>query len=467
MKTKSEVVKRWEKLLVKTRLVKTRLGRKGLDVPDGRSPFEKDADRIIFSSAFRRLQDKTQVFPLSGSDYVRTRLTHSIEVSVVGRSLGTITGLQLKEKGHLPEDISPADIGAIVASACLAHDIGNPPFGHSGEDAIQHWFKTSSIAKRLKRRFNKKETADFSRYEGNAAAFRVLTQLLHPDSPGLQLTHATLAAIAKYPAEVGLGQNKAPARASEKKYSFFQTEKRLFTEVATAVGLVKKNQSRLAWFRHPLAFLAEAADDICYLIVDFEDAFRFKLITFDVLCTFFKAIIADPGIDKRMELIHSEDDKSQYLRARAISVLVQQTAGLFMHMESDILDGQFDKALTEHIPSAAKLVEIRSMMKANVYSTQSIIQVEIAGFEVIAGLLNVFCESAEDIALNHKKKPLGEASPLSRKIIQLMPDHFMNENKINKLRPYDRTMLIVDFVAGMTDSFAINLYKRVKGISIN
>jgi dGTPase len=462
MKTKPEIVKQWEKLLVKTRL-----GRNGPDVPDGRSPFERDSDRIIFSSAFRRLQDKTQVFPLSGSDYVRTRLTHSIEVSVVGRSLGTITGLQLKEKGRLPDGISPADIGAIVASACLAHDIGNPPFGHSGEDAIQHWFNTSSIAKRLKLGFKKKEIADFSRYEGNATGFRVLTRLLHPDSPGLQLTHATLAAIAKYPAEVGLGPNKSAAGASEKKYGFFQTEKSFFTKVATAVGLIRKNQSRLAWYRHPLAFLAEAADDICYLIVDFEDAFRFKLIPFDRLCIAFKEIIADSDIDKKMESIHSEDNKSQYLRARAIGVLVQETAVLFMKMERDILEGKFDKALTEHIPSAAKLAAIRSLMKANVYSTQSIIQVEVAGFEVIAGLLDAFCDSAEDIALNHKKKPSGDASPLSRKIIQLIPSQLISEDKIKNLRSYERTMLIVDFVAGMTDSFAINLYKKVKGISIN
>ena len=246
-----------------------------------RTAFQVDHDRIVFSSAFRRLQDKTQVFPLAESDFVRTRLTHSMEVSCVGRSLGTRVG-EIICKKHALEGLHPSDFGAIVAAASLAHDVGNPPFGHSGEDAIRHWFDTSPAAAAAKRNFTNAELADFHRYEGNAHAFRVVSVLQMSDNAGgMQLTCAALGALAKYPIESDTaGESAGYAGSSAKKFNFFQAEKSLFAEVAEQTGLIRRSEKAAWWCRHPLAFLVEAADDICYHLIDFEDAYRHDLISY-------------------------------------------------------------------------------------------------------------------------------------------------------------------------------------------
>src|SRR3954467_3450566 len=259
----------WAQLLCADRL---RLDRPGIPAPP-RSPFQIDSDRIIFSSAFRRLQDKTQVFPLADNDYVRTRLTHSLEVASVGRSLGARVGDHLCQ-AHFPGgEIHASDIGAIVSAAALAHDLGNPPFGHSGEDAIRHWFTTSPVAQAARKEFTKAEKKDFECFEGNAQGFRIITRLQMPDNPGLRLTYATLAAFTKYPRASRLPV-KPEGGASAKKFGFFQSEAPFFEEVAVRTGLDQRVPGAAWWCRHPLAFLVEAADDICYRLVDFEDGFR-------------------------------------------------------------------------------------------------------------------------------------------------------------------------------------------------
>ncbi|MFA5265715.1 MAG: dNTP triphosphohydrolase [Opitutaceae bacterium] len=260
-----------------------------------RSPWQIDYDRIVFSSAFRRLQDKTQVFPLSDSDYIRTRLTHSLEVSTVARTLGTIAGAVILERhGHelvlnndqrLPLNavVTPGDIGAILAAAALAHDLGNPPFGHSGEDAVRHWFETSRKLRQTRMRLSAAQRADMRNWEGNAQGFRILTllQLYRAEGGGMRLTHSTLATFCKYPTQ-SLDALGKEAPASRKKFGVFQSELTQFQAVANATGLLRqKSGARVTWCRHPLAFLMEAADDVCYRIVDLEDGYRVGCIPFE------------------------------------------------------------------------------------------------------------------------------------------------------------------------------------------
>ncbi len=273
----------WEQLLSRKLLCDEKPVKQNLN--DGRSPFQRDFDRIVFSSAFRRLQDKTQVFPLPESDFVHTRLTHSFEVSCVGRSLGTLIGSKIIQRHkELKEQYSHFHLGEIVAAACLAHDIGNPPFGHSGEDAISEYFKNGD-GKQFKEKLTELQWNDLTKFEGNAQGFRLLTKLQNPKiKGGLRLTCATLAAFTKYPKESFTIDNTNADGKSKlyKKFGFFQPEKELFSEVAGEVGLNKKlnKQKYLWWERHPLAFLVEAADDICYRIMDLEDGYHLRTAFF-------------------------------------------------------------------------------------------------------------------------------------------------------------------------------------------
>src|SRR4051812_20139828 len=268
-----------------------RLGVASSGAPDAaRSPFQIDSDRIIFSSAFRRLQDKTQVFPLADNDYVRTRLTHSLEVASVGRSLGARVGDAICKKHFPGGEIHASDVGAIVWAASLAHDLGNPPFGHSGEDAIRHWFTTSARAQEARASFTEAEVRDLECFEGNAQGFRIIARLQMPDNPGLRLTYATLAAFTKYP-RASVLPVATNGGSSTKKFGFFQSESELFEQVATGTGLLRRNPEALWWSRHPLAFLVEAADDICYRLVDFEDGFRLKHLSYKEVHDCFQAVI--------------------------------------------------------------------------------------------------------------------------------------------------------------------------------
>ena len=272
----------WEKLLSRNRIGEPL--NEDVQSLNGRSDFQRDFDRIVFCSAFRRLQDKTQVFPLPESDFVHTRLTHSLEVSCVGRSLGNFVGEKiLQRRKKLRSLFTQFHFGEIVAAACLAHDIGNPPFGHSGEDAIAEYFKSGNGIQ-YKNILNKKQWSDISKFEGNAQGFRLVTKLQNQyNKGGLRLTYAVLGALTKYPKESFT--SSAAERVSNNIYSkfgFFQSEKNLFKEVAQAVQLETKVSStnNLWWNRHPLAFLVEAADDICYRIMDLEDGFRLGLLSF-------------------------------------------------------------------------------------------------------------------------------------------------------------------------------------------
>lgn len=430
---------------------------------DGRSQFQRDFDRIVFSSSFRRLQDKTQVFPLPESDFVHTRLTHSFEVSCVGRSLGTlIGGTIIKRHKELKEEYLHFHLGEIVAAACLAHDIGNPPFGHSGEDAISEYFKNGD-GKQFKEKLTELQYNDLIKFEGNAQGFRLLTKLQNPKiKGGLRLTCATLAAFTKYPKESFTPDGKLISTGKSKlykKFGFFQSEKDLFTEVAGETGLdkISNKQKYLWWERHPLAFLVEAADDICYRIMDLEDGYHLGLLSFketeDLLLPFTKGLKLNHYNDR------DENDKIGYLRAKSISSIVNKLSEVFLDEENNILEGKLENDLISFLPFGDVLDDIQKISVEKIYSFTSVVEREAAGYEVIGGLLDAFIKAANEAAET-------KISPKSKTLLKLLPKQFLGSGDQPEKDLYSRLLNITDFISGMTDSFAVSLYRKIKGISI-
>lgn len=444
----------WRQLLCADRLG----ARKPAPNDAARSPFQIDSDRIVFSSAFRRLQDKTQVFPLADNDFVRTRLTHSLEVASIGRSLGSLVGAEIVKRHALAPDFHASDIGAIVSAAALAHDLGNPPFGHSGEDAIRSWFKSAAVTESLRDHARSELTAtqraDFEEFEGNAQGFRVITRLQMPDNPGLRLTCATLGAFTKYPrGAVFTGTHRG---VSVKKFGFFDAERASFAEVAEHCGLIARDGG--AWCRHPLAFLVEAADDIAYRLVDFEDGFRLKHLSYEEVRDAFLAVCGDPKDRERADRMVEKKERIAFLRARAIGAAIEQTAAAFLQHDAAMLAGEFDDELLALIPAAEALREIKVKSRETIYATERGVEIEAAGYEVLGYLLDTFHGAADDVARNGKA-----ASRRSAKLLQLVPPQFL----IASERPaYERLLGMTDFVAGMTDSYAVALYRKVRGIAL-
>ena len=446
----------WEKLLTDSRLgEKSQLRSK---VQDGRSEFQKDFDRIVFSPAFRRLQDKTQVFPLPESDFVHTRLTHSLEVSCVGRSLGNLVGeTVIKRNPALQNKFTKFHFGEIVAAACLAHDIGNPPFGHSGEDAIAEYFRSGNGQKFKANIKDEKKWTDLVKYEGNAQGFRIITKLQNPKvKGGLNLTHSTLSAVTKYPRE-SLINNKSSAsqNKSYRKYGFFQAEKDLFKNVATATGLNSlKSEKNYWWCRHPLAFLVEAADDICYRVMDLEDGFRLGLISFRETEELLRPLISKQYLNDYKD--KDEKDRIGYLRAVVLNQLVDELAKVFLDEEKNILLGMFEDDLISKIKRAEALMRIKEISIRKIYKSRSVVEREVAGYEVLGGLLDTFIHS-------YNEAFAGKISAKNKSVFGLLP------NRISEEIPDDlylRLLRIIDFVSGMTDSFAVSLFRKIKGISL-
>ena len=446
----------WERLLSTTRQGKP----PEKDSTVGRSVFQRDFDRIVYSSAFRRLQDKAQVFPLAKSDFVRTRLTHSLEVSCVGRSLGTEFGLRLKDENQIPEGITPGDIGSIVAAACLAHDIGNPPFGHTGESAIGEWFSNTEVGQAAINELNLAQKLDFEKFEGNAQGFRILTRLQNSHNPGLQLTCATLAAFTKYPRGAYLTHGPLDG-VSWKKHGFVDADKNCFSDIATEVGLAKKLGEEDVWVRHPLAYLVEAADDICYRVNDLEDGFRLKHVSLDEAKNLLLSIFDSVAAPTKWKDIETDQDKIGYLRAKAINYLIDQAITYFEKHSSLILGGNLNKSLVECIPSAESLSRIIKISKEKIYKAREVLEIEAAGFQVLGGLLDVFLAATNDVAKNGEKK----ASVKSQTIFHLLPPQFREAPGAPEDQ-YTRTLRVTDFISGMTDSFAVSLYKQLTGISL-
>lgn len=444
----------WERLLSGKRLGKLN---QPVELGGARTPFQRDFDRILFSSAFRRLQDKTQVFPLAKDDYVRTRLTHSLEVSSVGRSLGVMVGDEIiKRNPNLQSiGITAADFGTIVAAAGLAHDIGNPPFGHAGESAIQHWFRSQTADSKFLsgRGLDDVHRADLQCFEGNAQGFRLLTKTETPDQPGgMQLTAAVLGSFVKYP-RLSVASEQAAAGVSGKKFGFVAEDFPRFEEIAKELGLIQKAEN--AWYRHPLAFLMEAADDICYRVMDVEDGFRTGYLSFSEVQPLFASILT--GTDMaRAQTIPLDKHRIEFFRAKAIHIAIEEVVVAFLEREDRILSGTFDDDLMNHIPRADAYREFKTLARKKVYSAAPVVEIEACGFKVIGGLLDVFLNAIDDYASHGR-----ECSLMSTTILKLMP-----EPPSEGMAFYSRVLAVTDFVSGMADSYALRTYQRIHGISL-
>ena len=419
---------------------------------DTRLGFEVDYDRIIFSAAFRSLQDKTQVIPLSKTDFVHNRLTHSLEVSVVGRSLGRLVGKQIiANYPHLQEvhGYQPNDFGAIVAAAALSHDIGNPPFGHSGEKAIGEYFKTGN-GLQYKDQLTEKQWQDLIDFEGNANGFSVLAASREGIEGGLRISYATLGAFMKYPKESL--PKKPTQKICDKKYGFFQSDKAFFVEVANELGLISnKHGNDIGFERHPLAYLVEAADDICYTIIDFEDGINLGLISEEYALEYLIKLVKN-GIDtKKYNELITKEDRISYLRALAIGSLINDAVAVFMENEKAILAGEFPFALMDKSQYKAQMNDIIQISVKNVYQSREVIQKEVMGYKIINNLLDGFCTA-------YNKKENSTASNYDELLLKLLPERFQFQKK----NLYDRLMHICHFVSLLTDGKALELYKTIE-----
>lgn len=461
--TTTDMIMNWLQLLHPRRLGKPAPAA----TADNRNAFQRDFDRIIFSSAFRRLQDKTQVFPLSESDYVRTRLTHSLEASCVGRSLGEMAGAGLLRHGvPLPDGFHPSQTGAIVAAASLAHDIGNPPFGHTGESAIAHWFNADPAGQEVIAGLRKENACaeDFLQFEGNAQGFRVLTRLQHAENHGgMQLTLPTLAAFMKYPRGATLPQRPPAAHKSVKKHGFFRCDAELYEEVAAGLALLRRDAPEPVYARHPLAFLVEAADDICYHVADLEDGFRLKLLTEDETAGALERVISPAGKPRAGGQVRTGQARIEHLRAQAIGALVEQAAEAFLQHHDAILAGTFDDALVEHIPAAEAFGRLFDLAKEKVYPARQVLLIEVAGFNVLGRLVELFLG-----AMNERAAKGKTASLKTDRVLRLLPAQFLaaGDGDIGRMSLYERTLAATDFVSCMTDTYAVALFKKLTGISL-
>ena len=437
----------WEKLLSLKRFGDTKK-RERKDQDETRLGFEVDYDRIIFSSEFRSLQDKTQVVPLSNEDFVHTRLTHSLEVSVVGRSLGRQVGTKILEKFPDLKNTSgyqANDFGAIVAAASLAHDIGNPPFGHSGEKSIGQFF-ISGKGKEFSKELSKKQYQDLCDFEGNANGFKILTQSRIGREGGLRLSYATLGAFVKYPKESL--PIKPTSNVSHKKYGFFQTEVDVFSDIAEELGLNKDETG--SYIRHPLAYLVEAADDICYTIIDFEDGINLGLIEEEFALEYLINLVRDSINTEKYHKLSNTSDRISYLRALSINTLINECVEIFMNNEDQIMQGVFTSSLLDKSKYKAQINDIIKISVENIYESKEVIEKEIAGYNLISVLLESYISAANNMYA-------GNANSYDKLILNLLPGTI----DINKEDLYTRILEICHYIASFSDSQALLVYKKI------
>ncbi|MFT7666691.1 MAG: dGTPase [Patiriisocius sp.] len=442
----------WEQLLS---LKKHGVTNKRLRIEEDptRLGFEVDYDRIIFSQAFRSLQDKTQVIPLSQTSFVHTRLTHSLEVSVVGRSLGRTAGKAILEKHPQLESTHGYhfnDFGAIVAAASLAHDIGNPPFGHSGEKAIGDYF-ANGHGKRFKTTLSKKEYQDLIDFEGNANGFKIVTESKNGVDGGLRLTYATLGAFMKYPKESL--PKKPTSHIADKKFGVFQSEISFFEEVAQEIGLTKRGEKdAVSYNRHPLAFLVEAADDICYTIIDFEDGINLGLIEEEFALEYLIALVKDTIDTGKYHKLSNVKDRLAYLRSMAIGVLIEEAAQIFVANEEAILNGTFTEALLDKSKYQAQINDIIKISVTNVYQSEEVIEKEIAGYKILSVLLDTFTKAVEHY---HQGGAI-------RHYDTLILSHFDASIK-EPQSEYQYIMACCNYVSRLTDGNALQIFQKING----
>jgi len=445
----------WEQLLsLKKQGDITKRLRKEQD--ETRLGFEVDYDRIIFSSAFRSLQDKTQVIPLSKTDFVHTRLTHSLEVSVVGRSLGRQVGKAILEKHpHLKEvhGYQFNDFGAIVAAASLAHDIGNPPFGHSGEKAIGNYFSNGN-GKRFKELLTEKQYQDLVDFEGNANGFKILTQSRSGVEGGLRLSYATLGAFIKYPKE-SLPKKPTP-HICDKKFGVFQSDILSFKEVAEELGMMQRGtNNNLSFHCHPLAFLVEAADDICYTIIDFEDGINLGLIEEEFALEYLINLVRDTINTSKYNLLTTKADRLSYLRALAINTLIKEAVVIFIANEEAILKGEFETSLLDKSKFKAQIEDIISISIKKIYTSDEVVAKEISGYKILSSLLDVYTTAIEN-AFYAKETHFDNL--ILKGFIEFDNKTFDNF--------YYHIMQVCSFIAGLTDGNALLTFNKINGNTV-
>jgi len=416
-----------------------------------RTQFQRDYDRLIFSSPFRRLQDKTQVFPLPGSIFVHNRLTHSLEVASVGRSLGNNISNRLLKHGIGNPDLV-SEIGSAVAAACLAHDLGNPPFGHSGEEAIGHYFSNGDGLK-FKKDLTSSQWTDLTRFEGNANALRMLTHAFKGRRKGgYAMTYTTIAAILKYPYESGIKM---------KKYGYFQSEQATFEHIVQSLGLKLLDPDKGIYARHPLVYLVEAADDICYQVMDIEDAHKLKILsyeeTYDLLTGFFdeKTDANDfRKIDDVFKEVTDKNERMAFLRAKVIGKLVHLCTEIFWNNHEQILKGTFTKGLIDHLTGT----ELRAMEECKktafirIYKHPSVVEIEIAGYRILGTLLEEFIKAVTN-----------PNDFYSKMLLPFIPEQFATDENTPL---YEKIQSVLDFISSMTDVYALDLYKKISGTGL-
>ena len=417
---------------------------------DIRNAFQRDYDRIIFSNIFRRLQNKTQVFPLPGSIMVHNRLTHSLEVASVGRSIARIVSKNLTEKFGNDFLNEIYDIDTIVSAACLAHDLGNPPFGHSGEETISSYFKEGP-GKELENLIPENQWSDLTSFEGNANAFRQLThQFAGRRQGGMSLTYATLATLIKYPYP---SYNKN----GRKKYNIFYSEIETFKKVMEGCGIKCLDESLLIYARHPLSYIMEAADDICYLILDMEDAQKRGIVQTQQADIFFSSFFKEDEKwfhdrkDSVYETVTDDNERMAFLRATVINKLVDCVSNVFVENYNAIMEGDFEKSLVYHLPDFEKIAleKCRSFSLKNIYKHNSVVKIELTGFNVIGELIHEFVQAI----LNPEKT-------YNKMLLSIIPEQFKNNND----DLYSRIQVVLDYISNMTDLYAVQLYKDLRGI---
>lgn len=419
------------------------------DRQENRSEFQRDYDRLVFSAPFRRLQNKTQVFPLPGSIFVHNRLTHSLEVSCVGRSLGNDVSKAILTRQPELHNSFLSEIGSIVSAACLAHDLGNPPFGHSGEKAISTFFSEGK-GQFLKEQISPVEWDDLTHFEGNANAFRLLThQFEGRRKGGFAMTYSTLASIVKYPFSSSLAGNKS-------KFGFFASEEEGFRRIATELGLIQLNDHPLKYARHPLVYLVEAADDICYQMMDIEDAHKLKILTTDETKELLLAYFSDERkehIRKTFHIVSDSNEQIAYLRSSVIGLLIKECTRVFLEHESEILSGTFKNPLIKKISErpAQAYRRCSEVSFAKIYRSRDVLDIELAGFRVISTLL--------ELMINAVTSP-------DKAYSQLLINRVSGQYNIKSPILYERVQAVLDYISGMTDVFALDLYRKINGNSL-
>jgi len=434
----------WEKLISNKRLGQEDSHYKRRD---DRTEFRRDYDRLIFSAPFRRLQNKTQVFPLPGSIFVHNRLTHSLEVASVGRSLGDDVARELLSSHPELKDSHMSECGSIVSAACLAHDLGNPPFGHSGEISISTYFSEGK-GKIYKDLLSDEEWNDLTHFDGNANAFRLLThQFVGRRKGGFVMTYSTLASIVKYPYPSTMAGKK-------NKFGFFKSEEPTYLNIAEELGISRKADG--SWCRHPLVYLVEAADDICYEIMDIEDAHKLGILTLDETKELLMGFIPADKHSHMEDIMSQVDDKNEkvaYLRSSAIGILENTCVGVFVDNEEKILAGTFEGSLIKNLPDGIRsaYMHCSELSVEKIYNNKNVVDIELAGYKIISQLIDLFVGAAMEPEKAYSKLLLSRVS---------------SQYDVRAESAYHRLMAVVDFIAGMTDVFSLDLYRKINGESL-